>query len=222
MSNPTTSTIAEQRASLAPFSLYFRPGACSLGPHIVLEWTGLPYELIKAPRDDSYKTINPNGAVPALKTADGTIVLQCSAILQLLAGVADRPDLLGGSSLLERAAVARWAAFFTGDFHPAFFPVFVPNRYTTDESDAAKAAVKAAGIAGVARQLGYLDQHLQGRNYFVGSQPTIVDAYAVPMLRWVGSLMPDGRAGWPAVAAFYDRMMLDAGVVRAMAMQNIT
>lgn len=27
--------------------LYYYPGACSLGPHLVLEWIGAPYEAVR-------------------------------------------------------------------------------------------------------------------------------------------------------------------------------
>lgn len=50
--------------------LYTKPGACSLADHIVLRWSGLPFELtvvdaatMKSP---DYLRLNPAGAVPLL------------------------------------------------------------------------------------------------------------------------------------------------------------
>ncbi len=68
--------------------LYYMPGACSLADHIVLEWTGKPYETQMLSREalkgPEFLKINPLGAVPAL--VDGDLVLtQNTAILEYLA-----------------------------------------------------------------------------------------------------------------------------------------
>lgn len=202
-------------------TLFYRPGACALGPHILLEWLGNPYEAVNAPRDDSFLAINPSGAVPALKLEDGSIITQCTAILQYLCESAGRQDLVGGSSITARTEVWKWCAFLTGDFHPAFFPLFVPFRYTTDPSDQAQAHVREAAAVIVGNKLNLMESHLQGRTYFVGDQLSIVDCYAVPMLRWAGLMLPGGRSPWPAVEAFYQRMLEDQGVRTAMAVHAI-
>lgn len=68
--------------------LYYMPGACSLGDHIVLEWIGTPYETQKLSRDElkqnAYLHINPAGAVPALDVG-GWILTQNAATLNYLA-----------------------------------------------------------------------------------------------------------------------------------------
>ncbi|MFS6826891.1 glutathione S-transferase family protein [Cyanobium sp. ATX-6F1] len=183
-------------------TLYYRPGSCALAPHILLEWIGAPYEAINAPRDASYRAINASGAVPALKLADGQVITQAGAVLQHLAQSAGRGDLLGGPEPANQARVLQWSCFFTGDFHPAFFPLFVPGRYTTDPSVAAQAAVKAAAVELVKGHLATLDAHLSERTTFVGEQLTLVDAYAVPMLRWVGRVIEGASPpGLPWIAS---------------------
>ena len=48
--------------------LYYLPGSCALGPHIALEYSGLPYEAVRVERgrqtDPAYLAINPLGRVP--------------------------------------------------------------------------------------------------------------------------------------------------------------
>ncbi|MEM7661478.1 MAG: glutathione S-transferase family protein [Pseudomonadota bacterium] len=201
--------------------IYFRPGTCALAPQTVLHWLGLEHEAVNAPRDDSFKAINPSGAVPALEIAPGDILTQAGAIMVYLAEVADRPDLLGGEDLRQRAEVSQWESFFTGDFHPAFFPVFVPQRYTLNHEADSLASVKASAENLVANGLAQIEAQLDGTDWFVGSSKTIIDAYAVPMLRWVKFATSLDLCDWPNTQRFYDRMSDDAGIAAAMATQGI-
>lgn len=202
-------------------TLFYRPGACALGPHILLEWLNVEYDAVNAPRDDSFLAVNPTGAVPALQLEDGTIITQCTAILQYLCENYNRLDLVGGSSVKARAEVWKWCSFLTGDLHPAFFPLFVPFRYTTDTSDEAHHKIREAAVNLVSQKLTILENHLQGKDFFLGDSVTVVDCYAVPMLRWAGLMLPGGRSAWPAVDAFYGRMVLNEGVKAAMFVHGI-
>lgn len=200
-------------------TLYYRPGACALGPHIVLEWLHRPFETVNAPRDDTYKAINPTGAVPVLRLADGALLTQCAAVLQYLAEDAGRTDLLGGEEPKARAEVTRWTAFLTGDFHPAFFPVFVPQRFTTAGEEALD-PIREAGRGLVRAGLDRIDDRLAASEWLAGPNMTVADAYAVPMLRWSARLF-HGLDEWPATARLYTRMLKDEGVSAAMHAQGI-
>lgn len=202
-------------------TLYYRPGACALAPHIMLHWLDWEHNLVNAPRDQSYRDINPSGAVPAIKFADGTVLSQCNAILGYLAEAKGRTDLLGGDDIRQRAKVAQWAAFFTGDFHPAFFPIFGPGAYTQDISEVARDKVRAAGQGLVSRRLATIEASLNGKHCFVGDTYTLTDAYAVPMIRWATTMLAEGLDPWPNTRKFYDRICNDDGVKAAMAVQGI-
>ena len=66
--------------------LLYHVGACSLAPHIVLEWIGAPYEAQSVEFGSAeLRAINPSGAVPALIEDDGWILTQAGAILHYLA-----------------------------------------------------------------------------------------------------------------------------------------
>lgn len=206
---------------LNALKLYYRPGACALAPHIVLIWIGAEYETINAPRDESFKNINPSGAVPALEFPDGRVITQCGAILHFLAEAAGRDDLLGGSTTRERAETSKWTSFFTGDFHPAFFPFFVPHRYTTDDSDDALDHVKGAAITLIRDGLNTIEAQLSSTPNFIGDQYTIADAYSVPMLRWANGLFGDKLSEWPSTDNYYSSITKDIGVKQAMSTQGI-
>ena len=161
-------------------TLYYAVGACSLAPHIVLEWIGAPYEAVKVQiGSKELLAVNPAGAVPTLREDDGWLLTQAGAILEYLAHKHPEAGLTGGDSLRERAEAHRWSAFFTSDMHAAFWPVFMPYRYTADPSEEAKSKVVAAGILLVKKKLDLIEAHLSGREWFLEGR-SIVDAYALP------------------------------------------
>jgi glutathione S-transferase len=198
-------------------TLYYAPGACSLAVHIMLEWLGEPYRAVRVSYGDlEYRKLNPAGQVPTLDIGDGTLLSQCAAILAYLAHTHPSAALAGDETPLGQAELGRWSAFFTGDVHPAFFPVFTPQRYTTADDKGSLDKVRAAGTGLVRKRLDLLEAHLAGRDFIVGDSLTYVDAYSVPMIRWASSIFPGELAGWPAVNAHHERMLADAGVERAM------
>ncbi len=199
-------------------TLFYSPGACSLAPHIVLEWIGQPYEAVRVKLGDpDYLKINPAGAVPALDTGEGWILTQAGAVLAFLARRFPETGLAGGDSLREKAEIDRWSNFLTGDLHPAFFPYFLPPRYTLATEPAALQATKGAALKLVAKKLDLLDAHLAGRTFIAGDARTYVDAYAFPMMRWAAQAIDGGLSRWPAIAAHHDRLAEDEGVKRVLA-----
>eukprot|EP00993_Chasmostoma_nieuportense_P003515 NODE_4225_length_821_cov_258.661383_g4067_i0.p1 GENE.NODE_4225_length_821_cov_258.661383_g4067_i0~~NODE_4225_length_821_cov_258.661383_g4067_i0.p1 ORF type:complete len:210 (+),score=46.83 NODE_4225_length_821_cov_258.661383_g4067_i0:60-689(+) len=207
---------------MAKNTLYYRPGACALGVHITLEWAGGEFEVVDVPRGDVDFATNvnpPNGAVPAFKTKSGAILTQCEAIMKYVAKEAKRQDLLGGDDLLSQAQVDRWLAFMTGDLHPANFPIFMPDRYTTSKEEAALGDVKAAGFLLVRKCLATLDKHLATTGFFVGHAKTLPDALAFPMLRWAKGM--GMFSDFPVVSSFYEKMAADPGVAAALKKQGI-
>lgn len=200
--------------------LFYAPGTCALAPHIVLEWIGQPYELERVKLGDpDYARINPQGKVPAMLDGFG-LMTQADAILKYLAHKHPEANLGHNGSLQEEYELNRWLAFFTGDVHPAFYPFFRPGRYFPDENEAALQQVKTAAYKLIDTVFTHLDQHLQDREYVVGDRFTIVEPYAFAMLRW-GKLVPKPLSDYPHLSRFYDRMLQDEGVQRAMSQEGV-
>ena len=202
-------------------TLFYAVGACSLAPHITLEWIGRPYEAVRVRYgSDELLAVNPAGAVPTLREDDGWLLTQAGAILDYLAHKHPEAGLAGGTGPRARAEAHRWSAFFTSDVHAAFWPVFMPSRYTTDTSDATRKAVTEAGQKLVAKQFSILDRHLDGRDYILDGGRSIVDAYAFPMMRWARKLLPGGLAEYPNVQAQHDRIAADPAVRTVLAREQ--
>jgi glutathione S-transferase len=203
--------------------LYYYPGACSLAPHLVLEWISAPYEAIRVKLSDpDYKAINPAGAVPALDTGEGWILTQAGAVLQYLARRYPEARLGADGSLREQAELDRWSHFLTGDLHPAFFPLFAPKRYTVSQDKAALEDVKAAAQALAAKKLDLLDDHLLGKDHVIGGRRTILDAYVLPMFRWARVMLPDGLEGHPNCAGLLQRLEADPVAKKVMADEGLS
>ena len=195
--------------------LYYFPGACSLADHIVLEWTGAPYETEKLERaalkSPEFLALNPNGAVPVLVDGDFRLT-QNAAILCYLAEQHPDARLLGDGTARGRAEVMRWLAFLNSDVHPAFKPIFKPSRFHPDASLAQVIADTAR--SNVREYLAQLDARLQGRDWLVNER-SVADPYLFVLLRWTIKLEIDAR-GLDNLTRFLARMYADSGVRAAV------
>lgn len=204
-------------------TLFYRPGSCALAPHIVFEWSGLDYTATKAMRDDpELLKVSPAGVVPALVVDETRGLTQASAILQHIAVAVGRDDLLGYGDPVTRDQVAMWLAFFTGDFHPAFWPYFSPKSYIIDEGTTHHPAIVQAALERIDSGLSHINARLKGREYLVGDSKTVVDAYAVPMLRWAKHIDGIEFTKYTEIVRFYDHMIADKGVRAAMQEHGIS
>ena len=118
--------------------LYTSPGACSLADHIVLQWTGAPFEAQIVSRADrkqpEFLRLNPAGAVPVLQVGDW-VLTQNAAILNYLADKFPAARLAGDGTPEGRAEVNRWLSFVNADMHPAFHPMFGATAALGEEAD---------------------------------------------------------------------------------------
>ncbi len=198
--------------------LYYMPGACSLATHIVLEWTGQPYEAVKVPREQlkspEFLAINPTGAVPAFVDSDGWVLTQNVAILTYLADMHPQAALAGDGTPRSRAEVNRWLGMLNADVHKAFLPIFAPGRFLADEGQ--HDALKNCARAAVRVLLERIDAHLAGREWLAGNQRSIADPYLYVVLRWAKGVGVD-LSGLDNLAAFSGRMDADDGVRKALA-----
>ncbi|MNK45002.1 Glutathione S-transferase GST-4.5 [compost metagenome] len=199
--------------------LFYMPGASALADHIVLEWSGQPYETVRMDRHGiktpEYLALNPTGTVPLLVDGDFTLT-ENVAILGYLADLHPQLQLAGDGSPRARAEVMRWLGFLNSDVHKAFRPIFFPERYLPDDGQAARLAATARSH--VREYLARLDAQLAGRAWLTG-QRSIADAYHFVMLRWaIGTKV--GLHGLDHLTAFVRRMHADEGVHAALVMEE--
>jgi glutathione S-transferase len=203
--------------------LFYMPGACSLAPHIVLEWIGKPFELGRVERgktrEPEFLVVNPAGKVPALIEDDGRVLTEAEAILLYLA---ERfpDDRLGASPTPEaRYEMHKWMSYLTGDVHPAFYPYFLPQRYIADEHQ--YHAIREAAYKQIDACFQLLDYYMENRTYMVEDRRTVLDPYLFVFCRW-GKSLPKPFTDYPNLHCFLMQMADDPGVQRAMQAQRIT
>lgn len=198
--------------------LYYSPGACSLAPIIVAEWTGMKLDLervnTREPSED-FLARNPLGAVPALQLDSGEVRNQVDAILQYQCALAPDSCLDGAGNIEDQFEVHRWSAFLTGDFHPPFGVWFNPKRFTTDHGDEALAAVRQATAQRIGRVAKVLEEQVGDSRHIALGRRTFLDAYAYSMVRWLKNL-EGGFDPYPNLEAFMQSMREDEGVLRAL------
>ena len=160
--------------------LFYIPGACSLGPHIVIREAGLDVELDKvsfgAQRTTSdgrnFYDVNPQGAVPALELDDGQVLAEAQVILQFLA--AQKPE----ANLAPTEGMAHWRLlemlnFIATELHKGTGPLF--KGPTPEAAEAVK--------ANLVNRYKLLEQKLGDKDYLLGAF-SIADAYAYVVLNW--------------------------------------
>ena len=198
--------------------LYYAPGACSLSPHIVSREAGIPVELKKTSTKDKtidgggdYWKVNGKGYVPALELDNGQVLTEGPAIVQYLADQKPETGLAPKAGSIERYKVQEWLNFITSEIHKGFSPLFRPT--TPDE-------YKKISKENLANRFGWLDKQLAGKDYLMGKQFTVADAYLFTVLRWTTPTQID-LSKWPNLTAYLARVAARPKVQEALKAEGL-
>lgn len=183
--------------------LYYSPGACSLSPHIVLREAGIDAECevvdvkAKVMQDGSdFRDVNPKGAVPTLLLDDGAVLTEGPAIIQYLADLRPGSNLAPEAGSMDRYRLQEWLNFIATDIHRTLSPLFSPT---------VTAEIHAAQSASLSTKLDYLNKVLADRDFLMGDQFTVADAYLFNILSWTIPTKID-ISPWENVKAYHARV----------------
>jgi len=95
-----------------------------------------------------------------------------------------------------------------------------PLTFRYAESEGAQKEVKAHAAQEVDHQLSIVERHMEGREWMLGDQRGILDAYLFVFCLWAGFL-PKPLKEYPNLSAFAERMKADPGVQAAMKAQGL-
>jgi glutathione S-transferase len=198
--------------------LYYSPGACSLSPHIVLKEAGLPFEAVlastktkKLQDGTDYLLINPKGYVPLLEFDNGERLSEGPAIVQWVADQVPAKKLAPPAGTMERYRLIEWLNFVSSELHKSYSPLFNPAM-----PEDGKAVYRARLLTRYA----FVDQSLEGRDYLLGRDFSVADAYLFVVTRWATPLKLD-LSPFKHLAAFMARVAARPAVQEALKAEGL-
>lgn len=197
--------------------LYYSPGSCALGVHVLMEELGAPFELKRvnfAEREqysDAYKAISPKSKVPALQRDDGSVLTEYQAISLYLAMT--RPERLLIPSAPDRfARMMEALEYIVGTIHSSGFRrVFRPGNFAPSPAD--HEATKAEGLRIAAEGFALIDWTLADKDWLAGDL-SIADPALFYVSWWAAERVNCDLP--PNVRRHYDRMRGRQSVQRAL------
>lgn len=198
--------------------LFYKPGACSLAPHIILRETGKAFTLeavdlmTKRLGDGSdYLAINPKGQIPALQLDDGTLITEAVVIMQYLADSVPQKNLLAATGEMSRYKTLEWQNYIATELHKGFTPLFRP-----DTPDEYKPTVRGL----LEKKLSFVNGELASREFIAGDHFTIADAYLYNVLRWARAIKLE-MGSLSNIDAFMARVAARESVIATLAAEGL-
>jgi glutathione S-transferase len=198
--------------------LYYSPGACSLSPHIVLRESGLAFEPVlastkthKLQDGTDYYGINPKGYVPLLELDNGERLSEGPVIVQYIADQVPAKKLAPPAGTMARYRLQEWLNFITSELHKGFSPLFNP---------AVPEDARPVFRAKLVDRFKWVDSQLAGRQYLMGDEFSVADAYLFTVASWGGYVGVD-TSGLANLGAFMERMKARPAVQEAMKAEGL-
>lgn len=169
------------------YTLYTIPGSCSSGIVVLLEKLQLDYTAVQRADVANYTDFVPTNQVPALKTPEGQVITEGSAIALYLLEKHKSPML--PADIGEKAEFLRWLMFDYATLHPAYGRMFAIQYKVQLEND-----VKQQILQEMAKYVNslwaILDKELATKTFITGAEPTLADYLAAVYSSW-GKSFPE-------------------------------
>lgn len=167
------------------YTLFYKPGACSMTVHVLLHELRQPFALEHFQMADGKPnpellTINPRATVPTLRRDDGLALRENGAILSWLCDE-HQSEWLPRSGK-DRAEALQWLMFANATLHPAYGRIFWLRRQELDEPT--RKALIASATDAIQKIWDEIESHLQTQNYLAGGKPTVADILITVLANW--------------------------------------
>lgn len=204
------------------YTLYGSPGSGSVIAEAALERCGLTYRQVRAAQweaDSAIKElrrINPLGQIPTLVLPDGSVMTESAAILIHL-GLACPDSGLLPADEAARAQTLRGVVYIAANCYSAITASDYPERFTTDESEDAREAVRAAARRNLHRHWDIFADSFRGTPWLGGgAAPGALDLMAAVVSKWSGARAHLARAR-PGFSALLGRIETHPSLAPVMA-----
>lgn len=163
------------------YKLFYKPGACSMAVHVILNELNVPFEAIK--QDDlkapEFLKINPRGQVPLLLVGDEP-VKEGGAIITWLLDTHEN-DLMPQSGI-ARAKALEWLMWCNASLHPACSRIFGLSKMDLD--DATKEKLTPLLMNAVQALWDEAEARLAKTAYLAGDKITAADILLAVIANW--------------------------------------
>src|SRR5271165_2930865 len=201
--------------------LFYAPGACSIGIHVLMEEIGKPYDGVPvnlregAQFKPEFTSVNPKSKVPAVVDDEGTVRTEYPAIAYWLARTNPFANLLP-DNIDQQARALELMDYCVATIHmQGFSRIFRASNYSPSPTD--EPAVKARGTEIAEKGFATLNEALAGKDYAVGPF-SIADSALFYVEFWakrVGIALP------PNCAAHLERMLARPAVQRTLKAEGL-
>ncbi len=204
--------------------LYYSPGACSLGLHILLRELKADFELervLLAQRENftaDYRKINPACRVPALQ--DGEFILAESQAIYAHLSAEFGGDVFLPQDPQQRARAFQITAWLSSTVHIAYAQLWRPERFVARESD--YPPIVKHGKRLISEHYAEVEQRLFSTDYIAGHEYSFADTYLFVFYRWGGRIGLDMEKHFPKWTQWSERMLERPAVREAMEVEGIT
>lgn len=196
--------------------LYYAPGTCARACWIALEWANADYTVENVDYSSpEYKKVNPLGMVPALDIGGERAMTEAGAILNYIADRYPESDLGSLPGIENALEFNETMSFLTGDVHPAYWPLFFPQRFTTLTDEKSLEAAKEASYPRIDKVLQHLDDLIGDTDHVYKDKRTVADPYAFILTQWSKST-PKSWEEYPNVKRFMEKMYEDEAVKKVL------
>lgn len=204
--------------------LYYSPGACSFGIHILLEEIGKPYELALvalkegAQHRPEYLAINPKAKVPALDRGDGGRVLTEWPVIAAWLARANPEARLMPEDPEGETRCREFLDYICGTVHPqGFTRQFRAANFTPREEDQPKVVEQGKALA--AKYFDLIEKGWEGGTWVMPQGYSVADAALFFVEYW--ALRRSGMTLPPRLEAHCRAMLARPAVQRALTQEGM-
>lgn len=204
--------------------LYYSPGACSLGLHILLREINAEFELARvllAKGENftaEYQRINPASRVPALR--DGEFILTESQAIYAHAAAKFDDDIFLPRNLQQRARAFEMTAWLSSTVHIAYAQLWRPERFVSNEKDYPPIIERGEQL--IPEHYTRIEQRLSSTDHISGDEYSFADTYLFVFYRWGGRIGLDMDKSYPNWTRWSKRMLDRPAVQAAMDVEGVT
>ena len=176
------------------YTLYCQNGTRATAAHMVLEETGLPYELREIDitanehRAPEFLEINPRGTIPALIDDNGTTICETIAIMLYLADKHELEHLAPVPTDPLRATLLDWLVYHAAEVQEPVKRSYYAHRYALSATELK--AIRESANDAFRKRWELVEEHLTQQGPFhLGNRFSVVDIYLLVTNTFSGKLV---------------------------------